>query len=57
MRDMLVSSQETRGTLAGSWKPVDAREKPGGRVYATALRVLMLEVYYRYLPLYQQLEK
>jgi hypothetical protein len=57
MRDLLVSTQETRGTLAGSWKPVDAREKPGGRIYATALRVLMLEVYYRYLPLYQQLEK
>jgi hypothetical protein len=56
-RDLLVSSQETRTTLAGSWKPLDAREKPGGRVYATALRLLMLEVYYRHLPLYQQLEK
>jgi len=57
LRDLLVSTQETRGALAGSWKPVDQREKPGGRVYATALRVLMLEVYYRHLPLYQQLEK
>ena len=57
LRDMLVSSQAVRGTLAGSWTPVDAREKPGGRVYATALRLLMLEVYYRHLPLYQQLEK
>lgn len=57
MRDLLVTTQELRGPLAGSWKPVDAREKPGGRVYATALRLLMLEVYYRHLPLYQQLQK
>jgi hypothetical protein len=57
LRDLLVSTQETNGAPAGSWKPTDHREKPGGRVYATALRVLMLEVYYRHLPLYQQLEK
>ena len=57
LRDLLVSTQHTRGTLAGSWKPADPRERPGGRLYATALRVLMLEVYYRHLPLYQQLEK
>jgi hypothetical protein len=57
LRDLLVSTQETRGALAGSWQPVDHRERPGGRVYATALRLLMLEVYYRHLPLYQQLEK
>jgi hypothetical protein len=57
MRDLLVSTQETKGALAGSWRPTDHRERPGGRVYATALRVLMLEVYYRHLPLYQQLER
>jgi hypothetical protein len=57
LRDLLVSTQVTQGALAGSWKPMDAREKPGGRLYATALRLLMLEVYYRHLPLYQQLEK
>ena len=57
LRDMLVSSQNTRGALAGSWKPTDYREKPGGRLYATALRLLMLEVYYRHLPLYQQLDR
>jgi hypothetical protein len=57
LRDTLVSTQATQGPLAGSWKPVDAREKPGGRLYATALRLLMLEVYYRHLPLYQQLER
>jgi hypothetical protein len=57
LRDLLVSSQVAKGTQAGSWTPQDHREKPGGRLYATALRVLMLEVYYRHLPLYQQLEK
>jgi hypothetical protein len=55
LRDLLVATQEKRGPLAGSWKPVDYREVPGGRLYATALRLLMLEVYYRHLPLYQQL--
>jgi hypothetical protein len=57
MRERLVSTQARQGSLAGSWKPADAREQPGGRLYATALRLLMLEVYYRHLPLYQQLEK
>jgi hypothetical protein len=57
LRDMLVSTQERKGPPAGSWEPVDEREKPGGRLYATALRLLILEVYYRHLPLYQQLEK
>lgn len=57
LRDLLVNTQVAKGTLAGSWDPVDAREKAGGRVCATALRLLMLEVYYRHLPLYQQLEK
>ena len=57
LRDLLVSAQVKEGTAAGSWKPADSREKPGGRLYATALRLLMLEVYYRHLPLYQQLDK
>ncbi len=57
LRDLLVATQSTSGSLAGSWAAVDAREKPGGRLYATALRLLMLEVYYRHLPLYQQLER
>jgi hypothetical protein len=57
LRDMLVSTQRTQGPMAGTWDPVDAREKTGGRICSTALRLLMLEVYYRHLPLYQQLEK
>ena len=35
---------------------VETQEKSGGRVYATSIKLLMLEVYYRHLPLYDQLE-
>jgi hypothetical protein len=56
-RDLLVSTQEKEGGAAGTWPPRDPREKTGGRLYATSLRLLMLEVYYRHLPIYQQLEK
>jgi Prenyltransferase and squalene oxidase repeat len=57
LRDLLVSGQATKGCASGSWAPDDARERTGGRLYATSLRLLMLEVYYRHLPLYQQLNK
>jgi hypothetical protein len=57
LRDLLVATQHTKGGLAGTWDPLDPREKSGGRIYSTSLRLLMLEVYYRHLPLYQQLEK
>lgn len=55
-RDLLVADQIQNGPMAGTWTPRDPREKTGGRLYATALRILMLEVYYRYLPIYRQLE-
>ncbi len=32
----------------GSWDPIDAWGTAGGRVYATAMNALTLEVYYRY---------
>lgn len=55
MRDFLIRTQEKEGHKAGSWdpEPVDWG-KVGGRVYSTALSVLTLEVYYRYLPLYRK---
>lgn len=54
MRDMLIAHQETRGHRSGSWAPQGlwARQH-AGRVYSTALCVLNLEIYYRYLPLYR----
>jgi hypothetical protein len=52
-RDMLVRTQEKKGREAGTWNPRDNWEKKGGRLYGSSLRLLMLEVYYRHLPLYQ----
>jgi hypothetical protein len=57
LRDLLVKSQERSGAEAGTWDPKDQWEERGGRLYATSLRLLMLEVYYRHLPLYRQLEE
>jgi hypothetical protein len=60
LRPMLLASQVRDGPSAGSWSPrqptQDAWSDQGGRLYETALSVLMLEVYYRHLPLYQQLQ-
>jgi len=49
----LVDHQRTDGRAAGSWDPQGNQwSMLGGRVYQTSLCALMLEVYYRYLPLY-----
>lgn len=39
---------------AGSWEPDGMWGGYGGRVYSTAMSCLCLEVYYRYLPMYQR---
>jgi hypothetical protein len=55
MRDFLVSTQSQQGHEAGSWYMNDIHGSlPGGRLYCTALATMILEVYYRYMPLYQQ---
>ncbi|MCL6501918.1 MAG: hypothetical protein K6T86_04480 [Pirellulales bacterium] len=53
MRDLAVRTQITQGPLAGTWDPRDQWEQAGGRLYATCLRLLILETYYRHLPLYR----
>jgi hypothetical protein len=50
----LLAHQEKIGRAAGSWAPVGEWAPTAGRVYQTALCALMLEVYYRYLPMYSQ---
>jgi hypothetical protein len=52
LKDVLLALQlgEEAGTAAGSWDPISRRAETGGRVYATAIAVLCLEVYYRYAP-------
>jgi hypothetical protein len=49
----LVGSQVRSGHAEGSWDPGVPFGVDGGRVFATACSCLCLEVYYRYLPLYQ----
>jgi hypothetical protein len=53
LQSVLVDRQRTDGDMAGSWDPECIWGGYGGRVYSTALSSLCLEVYYRYLPLYQ----
>jgi hypothetical protein len=48
MKAALVPTQRRKGCLDGSWDPVGAWGQAGGRVYATAINALTLEVYYRY---------
>lgn len=52
MRELVVRTQLKEGHLAGTWDPRDGWEQAGGRLYATCLRLLILETYYRHLPLY-----
>jgi hypothetical protein len=58
LRDVLVLTQETKGRYAGSWDPeIDYwSSRGGGRIFSTAMAVCILEVYYRHLPLFKQLE-
>ena len=53
LRDYLINTQENGNShSAGSWYFADQHGAVGGRLYTTAMAVMTLEVYYRYLPLY-----
>jgi hypothetical protein len=54
VRNELVRRQNRTGALAGSWDTDDLWGGYGGRVYTTAMATLMLEVYYRFLPIYRE---
>jgi hypothetical protein len=56
MRDPLIAKQSKAGITKGSWKLEghDHGFSHGGRLYTTSLAALMLEVYYRHMPLYQE---
>jgi hypothetical protein len=56
MRDSLIASQAREGHESGSWYFDDNHQSgaKGGRLYNTAMAIMTLEVYYRYLPLYGQ---
>ena len=53
LRNLLVATQRQDGHAKGSWDPRGPWGSYGGRIYSTALSTLCLEVYYRFLPLYQ----
>ena len=58
MREKLIKTQQMDGHERGSWFPdnPDSHCKAGGRLYATSLNCMVLEVYYRHMPLYQKME-
>jgi hypothetical protein len=55
LKPTLLKLQHQSGTDAGSWPANGVWGGYGGTVYATAMATLNLEVYYRYLPIYQEL--
>ncbi len=58
MRNLLISSQETSGAYPGSWHPkkYEWGNRGGDRIYTTSLAVCTLEVYYRHLPMFKQID-
>lgn len=54
LQQQLLARQQRDGDDAGSYSPDTVWGSYGGRVYATAMATLCLEVYYRYLPVYEQ---
>ena len=56
MRDQLIKSQATAGHERGSWAipgPGHTSLK-GGRLYETSMSTMVLEVYYRHMPIYRK---
>lgn len=54
LKRSLLALQNRDGDDAGSWPANGTWGGYGGQVYSTAIATLSLEVYYRYLPVYQQ---
>ena len=56
MRKHLVSTQIQDGPATGSWQARGPHSAAGGQIYQTALSLLTLEIYYRHLPIYRELQ-
>jgi hypothetical protein len=56
MRDFLVKEQSKQGHTEGSWflGAGDHGAEVGGRIYTTAMATMILEVYYRHMPIYRK---
>jgi hypothetical protein len=58
MREHLLRLQVTSGDEDGSWNPQGVDQGPkGGRMYATVMALLTLQVYYRHLPMYRDVNR
>ncbi|MBC7240720.1 MAG: hypothetical protein H5T71_11550, partial [Chloroflexi bacterium] len=59
IQQLLLREQVQSGPWAGSWDPLrsvaDRWGNEAGRLYVTAMHLLILEVYYRHLPLFRTL--
>lgn len=53
----LLETQRKTGHAKGSWEPRTPFGVDGGRIFSTAVSAMCLEVYYRYLPLYEQAKR
>ncbi len=55
MRDQLIRSQARQGHEEGSWftGSGDMGAVPGGRLYCTSMAAMILEIYYRHMPIYR----
>lgn len=56
MRELLIETQHVDSHRRGSWTPKENHDRQGGRLYATAMAVCCLEVYYRHLPIFRKFE-
>ena len=54
MRDWLIAQQVKGGPEEGSWflKGRTHANQRGGRLYCTSMATMVLEVYYRHMPIY-----
>lgn len=58
MREHLIRTQEKSGHREGSWSAEGADwGNRGGRIYTTSLALMILQEYYRHLPLYRPVPK
>jgi hypothetical protein len=54
LRDRLIGTQARDGHESGSWQFAEPHTREAGRLYNTAMAIMILEVYYRYMPLYSE---
>ena len=54
MRDPLISAQSKTGHETGSWHMTGGHASKAGRLYSTSMATMILEVYYRHLPIFRK---